>query len=400
MKIFGKVKERFSNKSKAVTQFKMVTENGNSYYAWDGKIFHSDIVRACIRPKVKAVGKLVAQHIRNEYNKDGSVSLSINPEPYIKVLLEEPNEYMSMQKLLEKAATQLCLNKNAFILIIRDENGLPVELYPIPATTVEHRVIRGESCLQFWFQNGNRYTFKYSDIIHLREDYYDNDIFGSGIMESLAPLMEIVSTTDQGIVKAIKNSSAVKWLLKFTVAMRPEDLDKEAESFSKRFLGIDNGSGVAAVDAKTDAKQLTPTDFVPNAEQSANTIKRIHSFFNTNEKIIQSDFTEDEWNAYYEQEIEPVVIDLNNSFTLKLFTRKARSFGNKIEFNTFNLSTASMSTKLQLSQMVDRGAMTPNEWRATLGLAPVKNGDIPVRRLDTVPVSETDGKEDKEKGED
>ena len=33
--------------------------------------------------------------------------------------------------------------------------------------------------------------------------------------------------------------------------------------------------------------------------------------------------------------------------------------------------------------MVDRGAMTPNEWRATLNLAPLQGGDEPIRRLDT-----------------
>ncbi len=382
--------DRFKNKSKAVSKFKMVTETGNGFYTWNGKIYHSDIVRACIRPKVKAVGKLVAKHIRNEYTKSGS-TISVNPEPYLKFLLEEPNEFMSMQKLLEKVTAQLCLNKNAFILIIRDDNGFPTELYPIPAITAEHRIINGESYLQFWFQNGNQYTFRYKDIIHLREDYNENDIFGTGIMESLAPLMEIVNTTDQGIVKAVRNSSVIKWLLKFAVAMRPEDLEKQAEQFAKNFMSVENGDGVAAVDSKADAQQITPNDYVPNAAQLTNVTRRIYSFFNTNEKIIQSSFTEDEWNAYYEQEIEPVVIDLNNSFTLKLFSRKERSYGNRIEFGAFNLSTASMSTKLQLAQMVDRGAMTANEWRSTLGLPAIPGGDEVVRRLDTAPVEQTKG---------
>ena len=33
--------------------------------------------------------------------------------------------------------------------------------------------------------------------------------------------------------------------------------------------------------------------------------------------------------------------------------------------------------------MVDRGAMTPNEWRETMNLAPIEGGDQPIRRLDT-----------------
>lgn len=374
---------KYKNKSQAVTKYKMVTDVGNGYYSWDGNVYQSDIVRACIRPKVKAVGKLLAKHLRNEYNKQGNVSLRVNPEPYMRFLLEEPNEFMSMQKLLEKVTTQLCLNNNAFVLVIRDENGYPVELYPIPASQAATEYIDSELYLKFYFSNGKRYTFKYTDIIHLRQDFYNNDIFGEDIASVLTPLMTVVTTTDQSIVNAIKNSSVIKWLLKFTTSLRPEDLQKQAADFATNFLEVEKGTGVVAIDSKVDAKQIDPKDFVPNAVQMEKTVQRIYSLFNTNDKIVQSRYTEDEWNAYYEAEVEPIVIDLNNEFTRKLFTRKERGFGNKVMFSSINLATASMSTKLGLVAMVDRGAMTPNEWRQVLGLAPVEGGDKTIRRLDT-----------------
>lgn len=49
--------------------------------------------------------------------------------------------------------------------------------------------------------------------------------------------------------------------------------------------------------------------------------------------------------------------------------------------------------------MVDRGAMTPNEWRATMNMAPIEGGDKPIRRLDTEVVdmiTEVLGKMDKD----
>ena len=54
----------------------MIEDKGNGFYLWDGVIYKSDIVRACIRPKVKAIGKLIPQHIRN--SKEG---FTVNPEP-------------------------------------------------------------------------------------------------------------------------------------------------------------------------------------------------------------------------------------------------------------------------------------------------------------------------------
>lgn len=82
---------RFKNRSQVVTRYKMITEIGNGYYSWDGNVYRSDLVRACIRPKVKAIGKLTAKHIRKSYSRNGDGSIEINPEPYMRMLLEEPN---------------------------------------------------------------------------------------------------------------------------------------------------------------------------------------------------------------------------------------------------------------------------------------------------------------------
>lgn len=374
----------FFNKKQSVTRFEMITDKGNGYYSWNGELYQSDIIRACIRPKAKAIGKLVAKHIRDN-KSDG---FSINPETYIRFLLEEPNPYMSGQLLQEKVTIQLQLNNNAFIYIHRDEYGYPIELYPVPTSGVEAIYDKeGYLYLKCTMINGKVCTYPYSDIIHLRQDFNTNDIFGESPQKVLQPLMEIVNTTDQGIVKAIRNSGVVKWLLKFNQTLRPEDIKKQTEEFTQQFLSIENSGGAAATDAKMDAKQVDPKDYVPNAVQMEKTVQRLYSYFNTNEKIVQSKYDENEWNSYYESEIEPLAMQLSNEFTRKLFTRRERGFGNKIIFEASNLQYASMSTKLNLQAMVDRGAMTPNEWRETFGLAPVEGGNKPIRRLDTAVIN-------------
>jgi len=366
----------------------MITDKGNGYYTWNGNLYKSDIVRACIRPKAKAVGKLVAKHIRETVNKDGSINLKVNPDVYMRFILEEPNPYMTGQMLQEKVTTQLQLNNNAFIYINRDENGYPNELYPIPCLSAEALYNgEGELFLRCTMRNGKMVTYPYTDIIHLRQDYNENDIFGESPREALLTLMEVVSTTDQGIVKAIKNSNVIKWLLKFNQTLRPDDIKKQTQDFTDNFLSIENAGGAAGVDMKVDAKQVTPNDYVPNAIQMDRTTSRIYSFFGTNSKIVQSDYTEDGWNSYYEAEIEPLAMQMSGEYTRKLFNRRERGFGNSIIFEASNLQYASMSTKLNLLQMVDRGALTPNEWRNILGgLAPVEGGDVPIRRLDTAVV--------------
>jgi HK97 family phage portal protein len=367
------------------TRFEMVNDNGGGFFSWNGDIYQSDIIRSCIRPKAKAVGKLVAKHIR-----DNTTEFKVNPDPYIRFILEEPNPLMTGQMFQEKMTVQLELNHNAFAYIKRDELGYATEIYPIPCMNIEVvEGVQGDIFLKFYFKNGKRMTVPYTDIIHLRKDYNEDDFFGEHPGKSLASLMDIVSTTDQGIVKAIKNSAIIKWVLKFKSVLKQDDIDMQVSNFVKNYLSIDNvNGGAAATDPRYDLDQVKNEAFVPDSKQMQETTQRIYNFFNTNEKIIQSKYTEDDWNAYYESEIEPLAMQLAGEFTRKLFSRRERGFGNKIIFEAASLQYASMSTKMNLVQMVDRGSMTPNEWRSILSLGPIEGGDKPIRRLDTALVKD------------
>lgn len=382
--------DRFKNNIITVSKYKIITDMGEGFYSWNGNLYKSDIVRAAIRPKAQAIGKIVGKHIRETIRADGKKEIKINPDVYMRFLLEEPNPYMTGQMLQEKLGTQLELNNNAFAYIERDENEYPVAIYPITATTSEMLQNKsGEIFLKFTLKNGRTVIFRYTDIIHLRKDFNNNEIFGDSPAQALTPLMEIVNTTDQGIVKAIKNSNVIRWLLKFTQSLRPEDLKKQTKQFVDDYLNIESESvGAAATDAKADAIQVEPKDYVPNAVQMEKTVQRIYSFFNTNDKIVQGKYTEDEWISYYEANVEPVVMQLSGEYTRKLFSRRERGFGNKIMFEASNLTFASMQTKLNLVQYVDRGIFTPNEVRDILHYAPIEGGDVAVRRLDTRPTSE------------
>lgn len=379
---------RFLNRSPTGTRIKMVTERGNGFYSWNGKLYQSDIIRSCIRPYSKAAGKLVSKHIRVTDNK-----IQVNPDLNIKLLLAEPNPYMTGQMLIEKLAIQLKLNNNAFAYIVRNDFGYPIEVYPI--------VCNGAECIyssdaqlfiKFTMPNGTVIQFPYSDIIHLRQDYNENDVFGESPAKALSNLMNVVTISDQSIISAVKNSAVIRWLLKFNQTLRPEDIETNTKKFAESFLDTSkNGTGVAGVDSKADAIQIKPNDYVPNALQTDRTVTRIYNFFNTNENIVQSKYDENQWNAYYESETEPFAIQLSNEFTRKFFSRRERSFGNKIVFECNNLQYASMQTKLNLLQMVDRGALTPNEWRQVLNLAPIDGGDVVIRRLDTAPTQQKEG---------
>ncbi|WP_026104995.1 phage portal protein [Halalkalibacterium ligniniphilum] len=365
------------------TKLKLIHDVGEGFYNFGGDIYKSDIVRACIRPKSKAIGKLIAKHIR-----DNESGFKENPDVNIRFLLEDPNPLMSGQMLQEKLATQLELNNNAFALIKRDEEMFrPYEIYPVPAVAIELlEGPHGDMYLKFQFHDGKQMTVPYADIIHLRQDFNSHNVFGDAPGPALAQLMEVVTTIDQGIIKAIKNSAIIRWILKFKSVLKPQDIDMQVDEFVENYLNIEKNGGAIPSDPRYDLEQVKPKSYVPDDKQMSTTTERIYNFFNTNRKIVQSIYDENEWNAYYESVIQPVAMQLSGEYTRKLFSRRERGHGNKIIFESSALQYASMRTKMSLVQMVDRGSMVPNEWRKILNLGPIENGNKPIRRLDTAEV--------------
>ena len=391
---FLRIKNSLSGHS--ATVIKMMTDEGDSgYFSFDGKLYHSDIVRSAVRPLASAVGKAVGKHLYHYINKDGDEDIKVNPEAYIRFLLTEPNPYMTGQELQERMASQLALNNNAFALIIRDNFGYPEQIYPITAVSVTKRYDKNRNLsLEFVLYNGRTVEFAYSDIIHLRDDFYTDDIFGTPKYEALLPLMECVSVIDGGIINAVKNSSVIRWLLTYDTSLRPEDLKKNAREFAAQFLENNETMGVAAVDTKARAEQISQKEYVPPSSSVRLISDRIYSIFNTNASIVNSDWTENQWNAYYESNVEPVLIKFANAYTNRIFSRRERGCGNEIVFESYNLSAASIETKLNLREMVDRGAMTTNEWRAAFGMAAVPGGNKLLLRKDTGVITEEGGESD------
>lgn len=384
MGLFEKIFGKKVNNQPSTQRFELINDNGGGFYSWSGNLYKSDIIRSAIRPEVTAIGKLIAKHIQRN-----SRGLKVNPNENLAFLLKRPNPIMSMQVFQEKMAVQLALNHNAFSYIVRDEMLNVTAIYPLPAASVEVKEgVLGDIFLKFYFNNGKIMTIPYDDVIHLRRDFNNDDFFADHPGEALLSLMEIVNTTDQGIIKAIKNSAVIKWLLKFKSVLKDDDMIAQVKKFNENYLSIDNkNGGAAATDSRYDLEQVKNEAYVPDDKQATNTIQRVYSFFNTNDEIVQSKYDENKWNAWYEARVEPVAMQFASELTFKIFSRSELRKGHEIIFETSSLQYASMQTKLNLEKMVDRGALTPNEWRTILNLPPIDGGDKPIRRLDTALIS-------------
>ena len=131
MSVFTRFKNFFKDRNPTETVVKLVRESGNGIYTWSGDLLDNGDVRAIVRPFVQAAGKFDAKHIRETLDKDGNPDIKINPEPYIRILLQEPNPLMTGVMFRQRMAWQYMLKNNACAYIVRDANGLAMQLYPL-----------------------------------------------------------------------------------------------------------------------------------------------------------------------------------------------------------------------------------------------------------------------------
>lgn len=371
-------------------RYELVNSRSADFHPWNGRIYDNDIARSAIWAKAEAASKVRFVHARGEHQ-----DMLINPDPALRAMLEYPNAYMTMQELVAKLYVHREIYNNAFALIVRNDRGKPVSLYPINYAGIElQEDRRGEVYCRFEFRKARPMTVPYSDVIHLRKHFNEHDFFGDSNTEALKNIMDVIDTTDTGMVTAVKNGAVISWLLKFAQVLKPEDVKARVKEFSEQYLSTtNNGWGVLPTDPRYEAEQVKPTSFVPNAAQMDRGKDRLLMHYGISENIIKGSFTETEWNSFYESQIEPFVMLLAQQMTLKFFTPHERGFLNRIYPESTAMQYASPTTKLALQAMVDRGAMTPNEWRAVLSLGPIPGGDQPIRRLDTQTVQSQDADE-------
>jgi HK97 family phage portal protein len=344
--------------------------------------YNSGTVRSTLDAVARNAAKLKPKHIRRVNGKIQNAGGKIE---YL--LGVKPNPKMNAYAFLYKIVTQLFSSSNAFFLIHRNEMSGRVEgFYPIDYSQAEASEYGTDVYLKFSLKNGKLLTIPYADVVHLRRFFNSSEMFGEGNDVALLPTLELIQATNQGIINAIKTSAFVRGILKFTQNLSPEDRIKQKDDFVRDYMGVGNNGGVAATDVKADFTPLNGEPKIIDAKQMALIKQAINEYFGTNDKIVMSSYSEDEWNAFYESIIEPIAIQLSLELTDKLFTETERSHGNEIIYEANRLQYASVKTKLDLREMVDRGAMTPNEWREAFNMAPVDGGDELIRRLDTATV--------------
>ena len=389
-RIFGS--DKSSNIPETATELKILDGQKAIFTPYKGDFANDPDVLKCVDAIARNGAKMHPKHIRYFNGKLESPKSRV-----YKIVAKQPNELQNAYKFYYQVIANLELYNDSIIYVQRDSDLKLTGLYPLNFTEQKLYEYQGKLWVKFRFGRSKERFVPYDDCIHLTRFTSADGIYGG----TSAPIIKALSmkhVLDEGIVNAIKTTQAIKGVLKSTKAMlKPEDVKAMRDQFVEDFIKHSDESGIGGLDATTD---FTPVKIEPKTasdEQIKLVDNKILEYFGINEKIIQSNYSEEDWNAFYESILEPISLQMSLEFSNKLFTPTEKAFGNEIVFECNRLQYASNSTKINILRY-GGNIFTVNEQREIFNLAPIDGGDIFLvdQNHNISPINDIKGDEDNE----
>ena len=380
MGLFDYIFHGRSNKQVMGEYFKMLDGYSPVFTSYNGGVYEMELTRTAINSFATHCSKLKPEITGSAYKH------------LERVLQFKPNALMDTTKFIARLATILECDHTAFIVPLEDKYGDLCGWYPLYTQRCELVEAAGQMYLRYSFANGQKACIEFERVGILTTHQYKDDLFGED-NSTLKPTMQLIHTTDEGIINAVKNSANIRFMAKIGNILKPEDIKKERQRFTEDNLSADNKSGMIIYDNKfTDLKQVESKAYTPNAAQIKQIQENVCTHFGTNMDILQNKFNEETWNAYYEGKIEPFAIQLSLVMSNITFTPRELAHGNMITFSANRLQYASNATKLQVStQLFDRALLNRNGVMDIWNMPHVEDGDKYFIRREYVDVDDLPG---------
>lgn len=345
---------------------------GNNIYA-------SDVVQQALACIVEEIKKLNPTHIRMEGNDPTPVRGNVQD------VLDNPNEFMTKAEFLEKTTWLLLLNYNAFIIPVYKtwvdpttgaERRRYEALYPIKPEEVDFiQDAAGELFCRFRFWNGFETTLAYSDVIHWRKNYSLNQYMGGNELgqPDHGPILETLQLNNdllKGVAKAMRASYAINGVVKYNTVLDKGKTEAALAEMEEKLRKSE--SGFLPLDLKADFTPLQRSSSVVDPSTLTFIDSKILRNWGVPLAILEGDFTKEQYEAFYQKTLEPLIVSLSQAMTKKIFTPREKSFGNKIELYPKDLIFMTVSQTLEMINILSpTGGLFENEKRVALGLRPL-----------------------------
>lgn len=337
-----------------LSRIKMFNNYTPWFTNWDGDLYEQNIIRSCIH--------IIASHTAKLTPKINMEGVYCDRLARLKYLLEnKPNEYMNRIDFFYKTVSMLYSSSNTFIYTRYDKRGNIMGFYPVNYRQVEFWEYQSELIVKFAFNNDFDVYIPYSELIHIRRYYNDNELFGSGQEKVLKPVIEAMNASNESMINAVRATGQLRGYLKFSGNFKEEDLKRRKEEFVRDYMSV-SGDSIGALDTKTEFIPLEIKPVVISERHQRFIIDNVCMAYGVSEALLKGDYNEEQYNSFYNNVIEHLADLLSLCFTNNIFTEKEIISGAKIVMSADKMTFANNQTRTNIiKELRPLGILTANQ---------------------------------------
>lgn len=349
---FRKNVEERKNIKKLTNTFKMINGYSPIFTSYNGGLYEMGLTRTCIDKIANQCSKLhpVINGNKN-YNRINAI------------LQNKPNRLMTTQQFIYRLVTILTVENNAYIVPIYDNdlNMNVVGFYPVRASGSKIVTVDNIDYLVYKIQQ-EEYVIEYDLVGSLKRHYYKKEYVGE-TNNAIDSTMDLIDTQEQGIKEGIKSGAMIRFLARLGIVQNDESIKKEQKRLKEEQLSMENNGGILIFDSKySEIQKVDSKPFIVDKEQMDLIKNNVFDYFHMSEAILQNTATEDQWNLFYEDVIEPIAIQISQVLTNMIIKQSDIEKGLNVVLESTKLQFISNNTKLNVSQQLfDRGILSTNQ---------------------------------------
>ena len=341
----------------------------------------SSAVYACVRCSSEDMAKLSIAVQRALPNGGWKVD-SDHP---IARLLDRPNRWQSWFTFMSYVTTCLQLRGNAYIFVVRDEDGAPTSLVPISPDRCTMRLSpKGWLYYDIWhpaFGDRGNLIVHQDDMLHLRNMTLDG-FLGLSPIAAAAEAIGLSLATQQHGANLFRNGTQASGVLKHEGVLGDVGRKNLRESWQAAYGGVDNASKVLVLEEGMAFEKLSMTaDEAQFLETRKFQVEEICRIFRTPpHKVASLDRAtfsniENQNQQYIDDSLVPIARQLEEEGRHKLFWDAERA-QTRLRFDFDSLLRGDRKTRYDASHIaLGDGWKSRNEVRADEGLAPIPGGE-------------------------
>lgn len=155
--------------------------------------------------------------------------------------------------------------------------------------------------------------------------------------------------------------------------MDDEANKKEREKFERAMA--EGNTGILPMDLKGEYTPITLNPKVIDKDTMQFLDNKVLNWFGVPIPILSGDYTDDQYQAFYEKTLENILIRFGQAFSKGLFSQRELDVGNEIILYQKDMMYLSTKNKLELLKTAGgQGLLTDDQKLGVLGYPPLEDG--------------------------